>query len=721
MKQNSCTTWLRGATCTLIATLLSSCWSDSATESAREISAPVADIRPEVLSAHGDERIDEYYWIRDDQREDPDVLRLLQDEKEYTAAVMTSARDLQDTLYEEITARLTSNDRTVPVRKHDYLYFREFREGGEYPVYVRRKVQPGSEDKVLLDVNELSRGHDYYRVANWSVSSGQDIVAFTEDKVGRRQYTLRFKDLGTGEYLDDEITNVSSDIAWASDNETVFYVKKNPQTLLPYKVYRHELGTPVDHDVLVYQEKDPEFYTSVYTTRSNEYVVISLRSTNSSEMRLIGAGTPGATPRVFLPREDGHEYRIRHVRDAFYIITNWRASNFRLMKVAESGVGDKENWVEVVPHREDVLLQDVELFRKHLVVNERIKGLPRLRVISLTDDDEHTIKLPEPTYTVRLHSNPEPDTDKMRYVYSSLKTPETIVEFDMRTHVSTLLKQEEVPGGFNREAYKSERIFITARDGTKVPVSLVYREDLREAGENPLYLYAYGSYGFSTSPRFQPRRLSLLDRGFVFAIVHVRGGQEMGRHWYEDGKLLNKRNTFWDFIDATKELVNKGYGAEDKVFAAGTSAGGLLMGVIANEAPELYRGIVAHVPFVDVVTTMLDDSIPLTTGEFNEWGNPQIEKYYNYMLSYSPYDQVKAQHYPHMFVTTGLHDSQVQYFEPVKWVSRLRKMKLDNNRLLLDINLNTGHGGASGRYERYRRDALEYAFILDVLDDTGDG
>ncbi|MEX2489692.1 MAG: S9 family peptidase [Pseudomonadales bacterium] len=721
MKPRVYKSWPKYLSYMLVAILLSSCWSDSGEDLRDKVEPPVAETRPKVLSAHGDERIDEYYWIRDDKRQDPEVLRLLQAENEYTAAVMSEARDLQDTLYQEITSRLTSNDRTVPVRKHNYLYFREFREGGEYPVYIRRKDRPGSADRVLLDVNKLSQGHDYYQVGNWSVSHGQDIVAFAEDNIGRRQYTLRFKHLDTGEYLDDEINNVSSDIAWAGDNETIFYVKKHPRTLLPYRVYRHRVGTPVDDDELIYEEANPEFYTSVYTARSNQYVVISARSTNSSEIRLIDAHKPEHEPDLFLPREPDHEYRVRHVDDTFYVITNWRAKNFRLMKVAESDIGDKSHWTEVIPHRDDVLLQDIEVFEEYLVLNERIAGLSKLRVIGLKDDMDHYVDLPDPAYTVSLHSNPEPDTHKMRYVYSSLTMPETIVEFDMRSQSPVVLKQKEIPGDFDQEAYKSERIFITARDGTEVPVSLLYRKELRDPGENPLYLYAYGSYGFSTNPTFESRRLSLLDRSFVYAIVHVRGGQEMGREWYEDGKLLNKRNTFTDFIDATRELVDRGYGAEDKVFAAGASAGGMLMGVVANEAPHLYRGIIAHVPFVDVVTTMLDESLPLTAGEYNEWGNPEIKKYYDYMLSYSPYDQVKAQHYPHMFVTTGLHDSQVQYFEPVKWVARLRKMKLDDNRLLLDINFNTGHGGASGRYERYRTDALEYAFILDILNNHDNG
>lgn len=679
-----------------------------------EIAPPMARVEPKALTMHGDTRVDEYYWIRDDTRSDPEVIALLEAENAYAEKAMAHTAALQDALFDEIAGRLVEEDATVPVRQGDYYYHREFRAGGEYPVYLRRRADKSATAEVILDVNELSRGHDYYQVANWSVSFDDDVLAWAEDTVSRREYALRFKRLDTGESLPDRIENTSGDIAWAND-QTVFYVAREPETLLPYRVYRHRLGTERSSDVLVYEEHDPAFYTSVYTSRSEAFVVIAIQSTDSSEIRLIDANRPDTAPVVFLPREANHEYRIRHVSGTFYVITNWGARNFRLMGVAEDAIGDKRRWHEVIPHRPGVLLEDVEVFTDYLVVRERSGGLSHLRVIDRRSGEERDLDFADPAYTVRLHSNPEVNTDKLRYVYSSLTTPETVYEYDMSRDTTVRLKQEEIKGDFDPSSYTSERIYITARDGTDVPVSLVYRTDRREPGENPLYIYAYGSYGFPVNPSFSSLRLSLLDRGFVYAIVHVRGGNELGRAWYEDGKLLHKKNTFTDFIDATRELVRLGYGNADRVFAAGRSAGGLLMGVVANEAPELYLGIVAHVPFVDILTTMLDVSIPLTTGEFTEWGDPREKRYYDYMKSYSPYDQVKAQDYPNMLVTTGLWDSQVQYFEPVKWVSRLRRLKTDDNLLILHVDMETGHGGASGRYERYREDALEYAFVLDLL------
>jgi oligopeptidase B len=475
-------------------------------------------------------------------------------------------------------------------------------------------------------------------------------------------------------------------------------------TLLPYQVYRHVLGTPATDDVLVYEESDDTYWTSVYASRSDRFIVISISSTESSEVRLVDADEPTVPPRVLLPRQVGHEYRIRHKPGYFYILTNSGAENFRLVRTSESSVSDASAWEEIVPHRPDVLITDFEVFNDYTVVNETLEGLPRLRVIDQKDGDSRSIEFPDPAYTARLHSNPEIESSMLRYVYSSLTTPESVFEFDMERGESRLLKRDPVLGNFEPSMYRSERLDIDARDGTRVPVSLVYRADLEPDGENPIYVYGYGSYGLSVDPSFSSLRLPLLDRGFVYAIVHVRGGQELGRDWYEQGRMLNKRNTFNDFVDATRGLVEKGYGHRDEVIAAGGSAGGLLMGVIANEAPELYRGIIANVPFVDVVTTMLDESIPLVTGEFSEWGDPRDKRFYDYMLAYSPYDQVKAQDYPNMLVTTGLWDSQVQYYEPVKWVKKLRKHKTDDNLLLLHVDMSTGHSGASGRYQRYRLD-----------------
>jgi len=679
---------------------------------------PIAKVKTHTMNLHGEERIDNYYWIRDDERSDPEMLALLKEENEYTDKVLAHTSALQTQLFEEITHRLTTNDSTVPVTLGGYDYHQEYRLGGEYPIYLRRKLDEQNAE-IILDVNELAVGHDYFSVGNWVVNTKANLLAYAFDDVSRRIHRIRFKDLDTGELLPDIIENAHTSLAWANDNKTLFYIEKDLTTLLPYKVKRHVLGTPASSDTVVYEELDQAFSVSVYTTRSESFVVITSSSTDSTEIRLIDADVPESESIMLLARENNHEFRIRHIKGTFYILTNWEAENFRLMSVSDNEIGDKAKWREVIGHQESVLLQDVEIFEDFLVVNELDEGLSKIRVINLETRQSHHIEFPDKSYHARLHSNPEVKVRKLRYVYSSLTLPETIYEYDMDNHHSKMLKQDEVIGDFDSALYQSERMNIEARDGTLIPVSLAYRKDQFLKGKNPLYLYAYGAYGYSTEPTFDSKRLSLLDRGFIYAMVHVRGGEDLGRHWYEAGKLLNKRNTFWDFIDATHGLVNKGYGDKNKVFAMGASAGGLLMGVIANEAPASYLGIIAHVPFVDVVTTMLDESIPLTSGELTEWGNPKDKSAYDYMLSYSPYDQVKAQDYPNMYVTTGLYDSQVQYFEPVKWVSKLRSLKLDHNRLLLDIDMETGHGGASGRYDRYQADAREYAFILDLLGDSG--
>jgi oligopeptidase B len=697
-----------------LAMILSGCWTGGS--DMEEISPPVADQRHKTLSIHSDTRTDEYYWIRDDSRSDPDVLQLLADENEYTQAMMKHTSGLQQELFDEISARLSSNDKTVPVRTGNYVYFREYRQGGEYPLYLRAPAVSQDSESVILDANRLSEGHEFYELGNWSVSPDEKLIAYAEDVVSRREYTLRFKDLETDQLLDDKLLKVSPAMAWAADSETLFYVDKDAETLLPRRVYRHQLGTDSKSDILVYEEQDAAFYTSVYATRSRQFVVISLQSIDSSEILLIRSNNPGNEPETFLPREEKHKYRIRHIDGSFYILTNWQADNYRLMRVEEDEIGNKSHWQEIIPHRPNVLLKDIEVFADHIVIVEQENGLQNIRVIGVSDSSDRAIKFPDPAYTVRLHSNPEVDSNLVRYVYSSLTTPESIFEFNMDTGQSRLLKQDKVMGEFDREKYTSKRLMFEARDGVRVPISLVYRTNSYKEGANSAYLYAYGSYGYSTDASFLSKRLSLLDRGFVFAIIHVRGGNEMGQKWYDDGKLLNKKNTFNDFVDGTRFLIDQDYIDGDNVFAAGGSAGGLLMGVIANEAPELYKGIIADVPFVDVITTMLDESLPLTTGEFQEWGDPRNKEFYQYMLSYSPYDQVRAQSYPNMLVTTGLYDSQVQYFEPVKWVSRLRKRKLDDRLLIIDINMDTGHGGSSGRYERHRLDALEYAFVLDLMD-----
>jgi oligopeptidase B len=667
------------------------------------------------MRLHGHERIDPYYWLRDDTRSDPDVLGYLEAENQYTQSMMKHTEDLQQSLYQEIAGRLVADDRTVPIRQGNYEYYREFRSGGEYPFYLRRI--PGELDgEVLLNVNDLAMGNEYFQVGNWAVSFADDKLAYLVDNVSRRIYTMYIKELATGDVLPDVITGISTSVAWAADGRSLFYVRKDPETLLPYQVYRHVLGTLQSQDELVYEELDRSFYTRVYNSRSKKFVIISSQNTDSSEIRLIPAISPKEKPELVLAREDKHEYRIRHVEDTLYLITNWQAENFRVMTVSDRQLGDKDLWEEVVSGREDTLISDIEVFDDYIVLEERFDGLPRIRIIERTSSAEHLLPFPDEVYTTWLHSNPEVNTAKLKYGYGSLGRPDSVFEYDMATGTQTLLKQEAVRGDFDSNRYERKRIKVTVRDGTEVPVSIVYRKDVFEQGKAPLYINAYGAYGSSSEPEFSSSRLSLLDRGIVFALVHVRGGEEMGRHWYEDGKLFNKRNTFWDFIDATQALIDAGYGHKDKVIAMGGSAGGLLMGVIANEAPELYLAIVAHVPFVDTVTTMLDESIPLTTGEFAEWGNPAEKPFYDYILSYSPYDQVTAKDYPHMFVTAGLHDSQVQYFEPAKWVAKLRDQKTDDHRLLFNVDMTTGHGGATGRYERYKTEALEYAFVLDILD-----
>lgn len=674
---------------------------------------PIASKKPTYLTQHGHERVDQYYWLRDDTRQSQEVLDYLAAENQYTAKALAATEPLQHRLYEEIAGRLVADDQTVPVALGDYEYYREYRQGGEYPIYMRRDQSGGTE--TLLDVNELASGHDYFSVGNWSVTFDEKRLAYVTDSLSRRIYKLQVKDLGSGELLQDEIPGVAASIAWSADGNQLFYVRRDPDTLLPYQVYRHTLGEPHSSDVLVYEEQDQAFSTRVYNTRSKAFVVIASHSTNSTEIRVIPSANSTEKPRLILAREPDHEYRIRHAGEQFFIVSNWQAQNFRLLQVHQDELGDKQKWQEVIPHDGDRLISDFEVFNDHIVVLEQHRALPEIRIMDRRSGQIANVEFTDGAYSAWLHTNPSPESHELRFGYSSLTTPNSVYSYDMTSGDRKLLKQDTVRGQFAADNYKSLRIEIEARDGTKVPVSLVYREDKFKKGQQPLYITGYGAYGYSSEPYFSSKRLSLLDRGFVFAIAHVRGGEELGRVWYEDGKLLNKRNTFWDFIDVTKGLVDAGYGHPEKVIAMGASAGGLLMGVVANEAPELYQGIVAHVPFVDALTTMLDETIPLTTGEFTEWGNPMQQAYYDYILQYSPYDQVQRQDYPHLLVTTGLHDSQVQYFEPAKWVAKLRDMKTDDNLLLLHTDMTTGHGGASGRYEQYRADAMEYAFVLNIL------
>jgi oligopeptidase B len=569
-------------------------------------------------------------------------------------------------------------------------------------------------EEIMLDVNVMAEGHEYFAVRRRSVSFGQDILAYAEDTQGRRIYTIKFKNLDTGDMHDDVIPQVTGGMAWANDNKTLFYAKQDPTTLRSYQIYRHVLGTDVGQDKLVYEEEDDTFGCYVWRTKSKKYILIGSYQTLSSEVRYLEADNPQGSFTVFLPRERDHEYSIDHYEDKFYVRTNYKAKNFRLMETALAET-DKKHWKDVIPHREDVLLEGFEIFEDHLVIEERKDGLIQLRVRPWSGSKEHYLDFGEPAYLAYISTNPDFKTDVLRFVYTSMTTPRSTFDYNMVTREKILMKQDEIMGGFDAKNYKTERLYAPAGGGVKVPISLVYRKGVRREGQNPVVLYGYGSYGYSMDASFNASRLSLLDRGFVYAIAHIRGGQELGRDWYENGKLLKKKNTFTDFIACAEHLIKEKYTNSDRLFAMGGSAGGLLMGAIVNMRPELFKGVVTRVPFVDVITTMLDESIPLTTGEYDEWGNPNEKEYYEYILSYSPYDNVEAKAYPNLLITTGLHDSQVQYFEPAKWVAKLRATKTDDNRLLIKTNMDAGHSGASGRYKRYKDTAFQYAFLLDLV------
>ena len=677
---------------------------------------PVAPKRPRRLVAHGHVRTDDYFWLRDDTRSDPEVLAYLEAENAYTKSVLAHTEPFQGRLHREIVSRLVQEDVSVPYRLDDYWYYHRFEKGKEYAVHARKRGNREGREEILLDANALARDKDYYHLGGLAPSPDHGTLAYADDTAGRMLYAVHFKDLGSGQTLEDRVEGTSGALAWATDSRTVFYIRKHPQTLLPYQVFRHVVGTDPREDELVYEESDDTFYTSVYNTRSRDYVVIRLTHTLSTEIRLLAAEDPTGSFRIFLPREPDHEYDIDQVGERFYVRTNWKAVNFRLMETRLEKSADREGWKEIVPHRPDVLLEDFAAFRDYLALNEREEGLLGIRILGTRGAGRpagRRISSDEPVYVMQIDHNPDPASDTLRYSCESLIRPHSVYDVDMRTGKRTLLKQEEVVGDFDPSNYRSERLWAEARDGKRIPISLVCRPETVMPA--PLYLEAYGAYGYSNDPNFVSHRLSLLDRGCIFAIAHVRGGQELGRQWYESGRLLQKQNTFQDFIDATECLIRTRRGDPEKIMARGGSAGGLLAGAVVNARPDLYRAVVARVPFVDVVTTMLDDSIPLTSAEYDEWGDPHEEKYYRYMLSYSPYDQVAGQAYPHMLVTAGLHDSQVQYWEPAKWVARLRAHKTDANRLLLHVNMDAGHMGRSGRFRRYREVALEYAFLLDIL------
>ena len=682
----------------------------------KEIIAPVAKKIPFEMSNHGHTRIDDYYWMRDDKREDPEILGHLEAENAYTAAKLKHTEDLQAQLFDEIKGRIVKDDQSVPVKRGNYFYGSEVTGDNEYRVYTRAKDLAGTDKQVLLDVNELAKQHDYFSVGGMSVSTNDNLLAYGEDTLSRRIYTIRIKDLSTGKYLKDKIEGTSGSIVWGNDNTFFYYIKKDPQTLLGYQVFRHKLGTDQSEDQLVYEETNKAYYTYISKSKDGELIYIHHSSTEASGVSILSANDVKATPKRFIPREAKHEYSIAKLGNNFYVKTNLDAVNFRLMKVDAAKVGDKDNWQEVIPARDSVKLEDIELFDNHLVYQERENGLTSIKVRQLSSGNEFSLDFKDTAFSARLYGNYMLDNNSVRLHYTSMTTPSSVFEYSLNKGEQAVLKEQKVLGDFNSNNYASERIMVTARDGKKVPVSLVYHKDkFKKDGTNPLYQYGYGSYGATFDPTFSTSRLSLLDRGFVFAIAHIRGSEMLGRPWYDDGKKFTKQNTFNDFIDVTKSLVEQGYGAKDKVFAVGGSAGGLLMGAVINQAPELYRGVAAHVPFVDVVTTMLDESIPLTTNEYDEWGNPNDKVYYDYMLSYSPYDQVKRQDYPNLLVTTGLHDSQVQYFEPMKWVAKLRDYKTNDNLLLFKTDMEAGHGGASGRFKRIHDTALEYAFFIDLL------
>jgi oligopeptidase B len=695
-----------------------------------DIKPPVAAIRPHLVSSPDGQRNDPYYWLRDDERANPEVLAYLAAENDYRERCMRAGKPFENALYEEIVARLKQDDSSVPYRKQGYWYYSRFEAGKEHPIHARRKGSLEAPEEILLDANVLAVGHDYYRIDALAISPDSTWLAFCEDTVGRRQYTLRFKNLRTDEISRTAIRDVESDVAWANDNRTLLYVEKDPETLLGLFVKKHLLGTDPRHDALAFEQTDKSFYTGVSKSKSERFIFIHMESTVSSEWRYAHADDPALEFRTFLPHERDHEYQLEHWGDAFIVRTNWQAQNFRLMWAPIGREADRTAWRDVVAHRDDTFIEDFDVFSTFLAVSVRSGGLAKISIkpwpaaaapggaasggaASAGHAAEFFIAGGEAAYATWLSVNPELDTEWLRYTYSSLTTPTSVYDYNVRTGEKTLLKRDPVIGSFDPADYRTEFVFATARDGARVPVSLVYHARTARDGSAPLLQYAYGAYGLSTDPVFSSARLSLLDRGFIYAIAHVRGGQEMGRAWYDCGRKLSKKNTFTDFIDVTRHLVAQGYTAADRVFAMGGSAGGLLMGAVANLSPGDYQGIVAQVPFVDVVTTMLDDGIPLTTNEYDEWGDPHDRKDYDYMLSYSPYDNVRAQPYPAMFVTTGLWDSQVQYYEPAKWVAKLRAFKTDQNPLFLHVDMEAGHGGKSGRFQRYREIAMEYAFLLE--------
>lgn len=684
------------------------------TPEAPAMTEPRAEKRPHELTLHGQTRVDEYYWLRDDSRSDPQVLAYLEEENAYFDRLMEPTEELQENLYQEMVGRLDPDESSVPYEKGGWWYYYRYEPDKDYAIYARRKGTMEAEEEVLIDGNARADGHDYYSLGNLEMSDDHRYAAIAEDTLSRRIHEIRILDTQSGEFLPVVIGNAEASLAWSADGKYLFYLDKHPQTLLGYRVMRHQLGTDPSQDMLVYEEEDKTFYTGLWRSRSGEYIMLSHNETETSEVQLLPANEPLGSFKPFLPRETGHEYSIDHANGRFFIRSNWEADNFRVLSATLETAGDKSKWEVVIPHRDDAMVRNLQAFDDWLVVGERKDGMRQVRVLALDGSVDRYLEAAAESYVMWPAGNVSTDTTKVRYGYSSLTTPTQTWEVDLTNGQTTLLKAQRVLGGFDSADYRDKRMMVTARDGTKVPVSLAFHKDTPLNGSAPALVYAYGSYGSSTDPWFRNSVVSLLDRGFVYVIAHIRGGQELGRQWYENGRLMNKKNSFTDFVDVTAALQKQGMIDPARTYALGGSAGGLLMGAVINMAPELYHGVIAAVPFVDVVTTMLDESIPLTSGEWNEWGNPQEKEAYDYMLSYSPYDQVKEQDYPNLMVTSGLHDSQVQYFEPAKWVARLRDRRTDDNRLVMYTNMEAGHGGASGRYSAYRETAQEFAFLVDL-------
>jgi oligopeptidase B len=695
--------------------------SDYVTKASELPTPPDAEKKPHITDIHGIQLHDDYFWMRlsDEQKEakEPDaqtaeVVAYLEAENAYKKDVMAPTEAFQIKIYDEIVGRIKKDDESVPVLDKGYWYYSRYEEGKEYPFSCRKKGSMDAEEEVMLDQPAMAEGHSYFAVGGRSVSPDNNLLVYGVDTVSRRQYTLYVKDLSTGEIFEDRIPETTGGATWANDNKTLFYTKKDPVTLRSFQIYKHVLGTDVSEDVLVFEEKDETFSCGIGKSKSEEYLMIGTSTTVSTEWWYLDANTPNGEWKVVQERERDLEYSVSHYGDHFYIVTNRDAKNFKLVKtpVTATGYG---NWTDVLPHRDNVLLEGIDIFNEYLVVQERKEGLNNIRIKRWDGTSDEYIPFNDPAYTAYVGANPDFNTGRLRYSYASMTTPNSVLEYDFATSEITTLKQQEVLGGtFDPANYVSERMMVEARDGVKVPVSIVYRKGVERTGDNPFLLYAYGSYGYSMDASFSVARLSLLDRGFVYAIAHIRGGSEMGRHWYENGKLFNKMNTFTDFIDCGKAMVEAGFTSPDHLYAMGGSAGGLLMGAVMNLEPGLFNGVIAGVPFVDVINTMLDESIPLTTFEFDEWGNPKDKDYFDYMMQYSPYDNIEAKDYPHLLITTGYWDSQVQYWEPAKWIAKLRDQKTDDNLLIMDCNMETGHGGASGRFERIKEVALEYAFMF---------